>query len=129
MEQAKDGAEQKETGPGRDVIQNVHSESQDEQKDKDNVVDESKNIAGDATNVGGDTTVHDTQTGHTTPQSSSATPGGDAEDVEEISPDFSDNATLPQGSDKTTEVIDSALKDLPPKCVFLLSHVAFSKIV
>ena len=87
----------------RDATQNACSE------------DVQKDIAGDAPNVGGDAP------SHTIPQLSSGTPGGDADEVEEISPDFSDNAILPQGSDKTTEVIDSALKDLPPKYVFCLS--------
>ena len=81
----------------RDATQNACSE------------DEQKDIAGDAPHVGGGATTHTTL----------ATSGGDAEEMEEISPDFSDNAILPQGSDKTTEAIDSALKDLPPKYVLL----------
>ena len=94
-----DQAESVGTDTDRDSAQNACSE------------DVQKNTAGDTPNVCGDATTH------TTSQPSSATPSGDAEEVEEISPDFSDNATLPQGSDKTTEVIDSALKDLPPKYV------------
>ncbi|KAK2163087.1 hypothetical protein NP493_1485g00037 [Ridgeia piscesae] len=111
----KDGTEQKVTGPVTAAIQNAHSELQEDEKVTENAA--GKNISGDSTIVGCDATVHNTQASdQLTAPPSSATPGGDGEDVEEISPpDFSDNAKLPQGSDKTTEAIDSALKDLPPK--------------
>ena len=129
--QTQDGAEQKVTGPVTDAIQNAHSELQEDEKVTENAAGKAKNISGDSTIVGRDATVHNTQASdQLTAPPSSATPGGDAEDMEEISPpDFSDNAKLPQGSDKTTEAIDSALKDLPPKYVILLCCVTVSDIV
>ena len=127
--QTKDGTEQKVTGPVTAAIQNAHSELQEDEKVTENAA--GKNISGDSTIVGCDATVHNTQASdQLTAPPSSATPGGDGEDVEEISPpDFSDNAKLPQGSDKTTEAIDSALKDLPPKYVILMCCVTISDIV
>ena len=132
--QVQDGTPQKETGLIDDGAQpqlttsdgaKKHNQAESTGVDTDSDTpqntcseDVQKNIAGDAPHVGWDAT------SHTIPQLSSGTPGGDAEEVEEISPDFSDNAILPQGSDKTTEVIDSALKDLPPKYVFCLSLLA-----
>uniref|UniRef100_A0A8W8IMG5 Uncharacterized protein n=1 Tax=Magallana gigas TaxID=29159 RepID=A0A8W8IMG5_MAGGI len=46
-----------------------------------------------------------------------AIPQSDDEEVTDIpgNPQLQDTKALPQGSDKTTEVLDTALKDLTPR--------------